>query len=147
MHNDPKLEKFEMEMIAQCRAYSREQVDYVYIYGCCEGRVISANCFFQKGNTVYRMHTLDAVDPAIDVSRRSMSDLLHGLVNVIKDMKAFCQTHDVPMPKEMKLIHEIRSNVTSSEVAFTDQFDYENDIFCSSIFDKWYDAVKAETEV
>lgn len=146
MNNEEIIRKTEAEMIEQCLEYTKSLVDNIYIYGCCEGRVISANCFFQKKDEVYSLNKLNIIDPDIDVSRKSMSDLLHTLVKIIINMKEFCELNNVKMPKELKIIYNVREKESKINMEFENQFDYENFIGCSEIFDKWFYKIKAEVE-
>lgn len=146
MNKNIDLNLFVKELIRQCLTHSKRNIDYIYIYGCCERKVISANCFFQKTDKVYRLNKLNIIDPDIDVSRKSMSDLLHTLVKIIINMKEFCELNNVKMPKEIKIIYNVREKESKINMEFENQFDYENFIGCSEIFDNWFCEIKAKVE-
>lgn len=146
MNKNIEFDLFIKAMVRRCLTHSRQNADYIYIYGCCEGKVISANCFFQKADKVYRLNKLNIIDPDIDVSRKSMSDLLHALVKIIKNMKEFCELNDVKMPKEIKIIYNVRERDNKINMKFENQFDYNNFIGCAENFDMWFCEIKAKIQ-
>lgn len=140
------LRKIENDMIEQCLKYAKNCVDKVYVYGCCEGKATSANCFFQKGGKLYTSNKLNEIDSNIDVSKRAMSNLLHELVKSIRELKQLSNENDFSMPTELKIIYDTNLNKIISTVQYTNQFDYENLLGWDHIFKTWFEEKKSEIE-
>ena len=134
------------DMVAVCLDFVGYKADKIYIYASAEGRVTSANHFYEIDGMVLRSGTLNKVSDEYDISPRMQWWVLDELTECLDDIIKLCEEHDRPMPTEIKMIYNVKKNSLETKYQYEPVYSNHKTNTAGVMFDKWYEQVKKETE-
>ena len=127
------------DMVDICLEYAEGRADMIYIYCSCETDMMAADVFYRINGECLRKHKLnDAPEehPVYTTSVDNQRTMIGILMEDLGKIKDLCKKYDRPMPTQMKIYYNGKTNSLQAE------YDYE--IICGNDPDKLPDDVFSE---
>ena len=134
--------ELQADMVGICMEYVEYQADTIYIYCCCEGRMIHSDYFYEIEGRIVQKHQVNDVSFRSTATPQNESTCLSILIDDVRKLKKLCIEYDRPMPTQIKMIYNVKNNSLDAKYKYENQWLEDKIKSSPDIFVEWYEEVK-----
>ena len=147
---EDEFSALQADMVSICLEYVDDVADKIYIYCSAEDGWITGDFFYQINGKVVQCHRLNEVllpgQAEYDVSGDRQDAVLDVISEDIAKLQAVCKKYNRPMPTEMKLVYNVKTDAFDAEYKYEAQYADDPEKTADDIVDEWFDKVKRVEE-
>ena len=129
-------------MVDICMEFVDYQADKIYIYCCCEGRMIHSDFFYDIDGQIVERYRVNKVSPRNTTTPENEEKCLDILLDDVCKLKKLCIEHERPMPTEIKMIYDVKKNSLDVKYKYENQWLDHKTRTSDDIFAEWFEEVK-----
>lgn len=134
--------ELQADMVSICLEYIEGNGDKIYIYCSKEKTVSSTGFFFKIDGELKERHKVNEIIKNLNVSPEQQQAVLNILMDDLHKIDDLCKKYEKPMPTEMKLIYDIKSQNFNAEYKYDYIHTIDEHKTASDIEDEWFNAIK-----
>ena len=141
--------ELQTDMVSICLEYVSNKADIIYIYGSCEGQIISCDHFYKINGQIVQCHKLNDIDLGngfkYDVSSSRQDKVLTILIEDIEKIENLCKEYKRDMPTEFKLIYDVKDNRLNANHRY--DLIYTNDPVktADDVAEEWFEEINSQS--
>lgn len=130
------------DMVDICMEFVDYQADKIYIYCCCEGRMIHSDFFYDIDGQILERYRVNKISPRDTTTPENEEKCLDILLDDLCKLKKLCIEFDRTVPTEIKMIYDIKKNSLDAKYKYDNQWLGKRNRSSDIILAEWFEEVK-----